>query len=70
MRLKMFCCVLLLLMLSTVVLYAQPGEPCAGADPDTTCPLDAQVSVLAFAAVIMATAGLYQKQKAAKGPGW
>jgi hypothetical protein len=36
MRVKIFCSTLLLLMLSVVVLYAQPSLPYGGLDPDVT----------------------------------
>ena len=58
----MFCCVLLLLTFNAVVLHAQPGEPCAGTDPDASCPLDTWVFVLAGAMVIVTTVRLYQKK--------
>ena len=63
MRIKIFCGALLLLMLNVVVLYAQPGEPCGGTDPDATCPLDTWVIVLAVAATALAAFHLYRKQK-------
>jgi len=66
MRIKIFCGALLLLMLNVVALYAQPGEPCGGTDPDATCPLDNWVIVLAFAAAIFAVIHLYRKQAAFK----
>jgi hypothetical protein len=64
MRVKIFLGTLLLLIFSTVALYAQPGEPCAGTDPDATCPLDTWVAVLAFAALALATIHLYRKRSA------
>jgi hypothetical protein len=63
MRIKIFFGAFLLLMLNVVMLYAQPGEPCGGVDPDATCPLDTWVIVLAFAAVIFAAFHLNRKQK-------
>ena len=63
MRVKIFLGVLLLLILNTAVLYAQPGEPCGGTDPDATCPLDTWVIVLAAVAVIFAVTKLYRLQR-------
>jgi hypothetical protein len=63
MRVKIFLGALLLLILNTVTLYAQIGEPCGGVDPDATCPLDTWVIVLAAAAVIFAVMHLNRKQK-------
>jgi len=63
MRVKIFSGALLLLILSTAVLYAQPGEPCGGTDPDATCPLDTWVLVLAAIAVIFAVTRLYRGQR-------
>ena len=51
MRIKVFCWVLLLLMLNVVMLYAQPGEPCGGNDDDGTCPSPLDTWVLVLAAV-------------------
>jgi hypothetical protein len=68
-RLKIFLGTLLLLMLNTAVLFAQgtsPGEPCEGNDPDSTCPLDNWVIILAVVAVVFATWHLYRKRKAQK----
>jgi len=62
MRLKIFCCALLLLMFNVAVVYAQLGNPCNDADPDVSCPLDTWVFVLVGASVIFATARLYRKQ--------
>jgi hypothetical protein len=62
MRVKIFCGALLLLMLNVVALYAQPGEPCGGTDPDAMCPLDTWVIVLAIAATAFATIRLHRKQ--------
>jgi len=62
-RVKVFSWALLLLILNTAVLYAQPGEPCGGTDPDSTCPLDTWVIVLAAIAVIFAVSRLHRKQK-------
>jgi len=71
MRSKLFGGALLLLILNSAVLYAQPGVPCGGTDPDATCPLDTWVIVLAIIAVIFAAYHLHRKQKsplpAAKG---
>ena len=63
MRIKVFSGAFLLLMLNAVFLYAQPGEPCGGNDPDSTCPLDTWVIVLAAIAVTTAVVHLYRKQK-------
>jgi len=63
MRIKIFLGALLLLMLNTIFLYAQPGEPCGGVDPDATCPLDTWVVVLAAVAVTAAVIHLSRKQK-------
>jgi hypothetical protein len=62
MRAKIFFGILLLLILNSVALFAQPGEPCMGTDPDSTCPLDTWVMVLAIAAVVFATIHLYRKR--------
>jgi hypothetical protein len=64
MRVKVFCGALLFLILNVGVLLAQssPGEPCAGTDPDATCPLDTWVIILAIAALVFATLHLYRKQ--------
>jgi hypothetical protein len=64
MRIKIFLGAFLLLMLNVVMLYAQPGEPCAGVDPDETCPLDTWVIILAAAALVFATIHLYRKRSA------
>ena len=64
MRVKLFFATLLLLVLSTGALYAQPGEPCAGVDPDANCPLDTWVIILAVAALAFATIHLYRKRSA------
>jgi hypothetical protein len=62
MRAKIFFGTLLLLMLNSVALFAQPGEPCEGTDPDATCPLDTWVIILAIIAVVFATIHLYRKR--------
>ena len=64
MRVKIFCGALLLLMLNVVMLYAQPGEPCGGTDPDATCPLDTWVIALAVIAAVFAMFRLMKKQSA------
>jgi hypothetical protein len=51
-------------MLNVAILYAQPGEPCGGTDPDATCPLDTWVIALAVIAVIFAAMSLIKKQNA------
>ena len=64
MRGKLFGGALLLLfILNSSVLFAQPGEPCGETDPDATCPLDTWVIVLAIIAVIFAAYHLHRKQK-------
>jgi hypothetical protein len=65
MRVKIFFSALFLLMLSSVLTYAQtsPGGPCAFTDPDNSCPLDTWVIVLAFVAVLFAALHLSRKQK-------
>jgi hypothetical protein len=63
MRVKIFLGSLLLLILNTAVLYAQPGEPCGGTDPDAVCPLDTWIFVLAFIALTFAAIQLHRKQK-------
>jgi hypothetical protein len=63
MRIKIFCGALALLMLNVIVLYAQPGEPCGGTDPDATCPLDTWVIVLAVIATVFAAIHLSRKQR-------
>ena len=62
MRVKIFLGALLLLILNSVAVFAQPGEPCAGVDVDQPCPLDTWVIILAIAAVIFATIHLYRKR--------
>jgi hypothetical protein len=64
MRAKIFLGTLLLLILNSVTLFAQPGEPCAGVDPDATCPLDTWVIILAVAALVFATIRLHRKRSA------
>ena len=64
MRLKVFFSTLFLLAFSALTLFAQPGEPCNGDDPDAYCPLDTWVLVLAGAAMLFAVWHLYRKQKA------
>jgi hypothetical protein len=66
MRFKIFFGTLFLLVLNTITLYAQPGEPCAGTDPDAMCPLDSWVIVLAAAAFVFATVHLYRKRSPQK----
>jgi hypothetical protein len=61
MRIKIFCAAFLLLMLNVFALFAQPTEPCAGADPDTSCPLDTWVIILAAVALAFAAIHLYRK---------
>jgi hypothetical protein len=64
MRVKIFLGVVLLFMVNVAALYAQPTEPCEGTDPDTTCPLDTWVIVLAFIALIFTVIHLYRKRAA------
>ena len=69
MRVKIFLGALLLFVLNTAVLFAQgsgPGEPCEGNDPDSACPLDNWVMILAIVAVLFATWRLYRKRNAQK----
>ena len=68
MRIKVFSGAFLLLMLNAVFLYAQPGEPCGGQDPDATCPLDTWVVVLAAVAVTFAVIHLFRKQRSQSSP--
>ena len=68
MRIKIFCGAFLLLMLNVMALYAQPGEPCGGTDPDATCPLDTWVIVLAAVAVAFAAFHLARKQRLQEKP--
>jgi len=63
MGVKKFWAILLVLMANSALLYAQPGEPCNGADPDAYCPLDTWVFVLAGAALVLAVLHLSRKQK-------
>ncbi|CAN5260793.1 hypothetical protein BH09BAC6_BH09BAC6_13880 [soil metagenome] len=62
---KVFFGTLTLLLLNVFCLFAQPGEPCGGTDPDAVCPLDTWVFVLAAAALLFTTLHLYRKQKRA-----
>jgi hypothetical protein len=66
MRIRIFLGTMLLLMLNAAVLFAQTGigEPCEGNDPDSTCPLDTWVIVLAVVAVVFAVIRLRRKQQA------
>ena len=68
MRIKIFFGALFLLMLNVVALYAQPGEPCGGTDPDDTCPLDTWVIVLAIVATAYAAIQLYRKERSGPQP--
>jgi hypothetical protein len=68
MRIKIFFAALFLLMLNVVALYAQPGEPCGGTDPDDTCPLDTWVIVLAIVVTAYAAIHLYRKQRSEPQP--
>jgi hypothetical protein len=68
MRIKIFCGMFLLLMLNVIALYAQPGEPCGGTDPDEMCPLDTWVIVLAIVATAYAAIHLYRKQRSGPQP--
>lgn len=66
MRIKIFFGTLLLLMVNVALLYAQdPNQPCDGTDPDTFCPLDTWVALLAFIAIIFGAWHLNKKRKAA-----
>ena len=63
MRLMKFCGAFLVLMMSVGLVYAQPGEPCYGTDPDAGCPLDTWVIVFAGAAFLLAALHLHRRQK-------
>ncbi|MBB3054939.1 hypothetical protein [Mucilaginibacter gotjawali] len=63
MRGKLFWGALVLFIFNSSILFAQPGEPCGGTDPDATCPLDTWIIVLAVIAVISAAYHLHRKQK-------
>jgi hypothetical protein len=63
MLVRKFWVVFLVLMTNAAFLFAQPGEPCGGTDPDATCPLDGWVWFLAAAAVIFAAVQLRRKQR-------
>jgi hypothetical protein len=63
MRFGKFIGALFLLTLNCAALYAQPGEPCGGTDPDAVCPLDTWVFVLAAVVVVFAFIHLSRKQK-------
>jgi hypothetical protein len=63
MRVKIFSCVLILLMLNTVWLCAQP-LPCGDVDPDAVCPLDTWVIVLATGSFAFAVIHLFRKKRA------
>lgn len=64
MRIKKFSAAFIFLMLNTVLLFGQ-GEPCGGADPDSSaCPLDTWVMVLAGVVFIFTVIHLLRKQKA------
>ena len=67
MKLKVFFSTLFLLAFSTLSLFAQPGEPCNGNDPDAYCPLDTWVLVLAGVALLFAALHLHRKQAALAG---
>lgn len=60
---KVFFGTLTFLLLNVVFVFAQPGEPCGGTDPDAVCPLDTWVFVLAAGALLFTTLHLYRKQK-------
>lgn len=64
MKVKVFCGVFALLMLSAVLSFAQ-GSPCGGTDPDEVCPLDTWVIVFGAVAFVFAAIHLYRKQKSA-----
>jgi len=63
MRIRKALGALFLLTFNCAVLYAQPGEPCGGTDPDAVCPLDTWVFVLAAVAIVFAFIHLSRKQK-------
>jgi len=57
---------ILSIILSPLLLLADPGEPCGDNDPTgmNPCPLDTYVWVLAIAALILGAVYLYKQQKA------
>jgi hypothetical protein len=64
MKLKIAFGVIVLLLISTVNLFAQT-LPCDGDDPDGGCPLDTWVIVLVIAASFFAAFRLYRSKKSA-----
>ena len=64
MKIKVLFSTLFLLAFTALSVFAQPGEPCNGNDPDAYCPLDTWVIVLAIAATLFAAWHLNRKQKA------
>jgi hypothetical protein len=62
MKLKTAFSVIILLLISAAHVFAQP-LPCAGDDPDGTCPLDTWVIALVVAASCFAAAKLYRNKK-------
>jgi len=65
MKIKIIFSVFVLLLINTVVVFAQPTSPCAGDDIDNACPLDTWVIVLAIAASSIAAIKLYRSKKSA-----
>ncbi len=52
----------IVLVLFSIVSACAQGEPCGGADPDTTCPLDTWVIILVIVASAFAAYTLYRRQ--------
>ncbi|MBS1521062.1 MAG: hypothetical protein JST50_08705 [Bacteroidetes bacterium] len=62
MKLKTAFSVILLFLISTVNVFAQP-LPCYGDDPDGNCPLDTWVIALVVVASFFAAIRLYRRKK-------
>lgn len=62
MKLKIFFSAFILLLISTVNVYAQISLPCGGDDIDNPCPLDTWVIVLAIAVSLFAALRLYRRK--------
>ena len=63
MKIKIIFSVFVLLLVSTVVVFAQPVQPCVGDDIDNACPLDTWVIALALAASFFTAIKLYRSKK-------
>lgn len=67
MKLKAGLGILVLLFLNVLTTFAQasgdPGEPCAGTDPDSDCPLDNWIIVLVVVSVLIAAWHLSRKRR-------